>query len=115
MVHIVVKTPVIILLHNTMSDNSNPGNFSNCPYEEVQDIARKGGHSSQQGGFASMDADKQVSKSFFHLLQYSKLTTPKRDTASKGGHASSASFEPGDTRAKEAGRKGGQSTGQPDK
>jgi general stress protein YciG len=44
-----------------MSDNSNPGNFSNRPHEEVENIARKGGQSSHQGGFASMYADKQVS------------------------------------------------------
>ncbi|KAJ6105114.1 hypothetical protein N7523_010188 [Penicillium sp. IBT 18751x] len=77
-----------------MSDNSNPGNFSNRPHEEVQYIARKGGQFSHQGGFASMDAGKQ------------------RDIASNGGHASSGSFEPGDPRAKEAGRRGGQASGQ---
>ncbi|KAJ9481323.1 hypothetical protein VN97_g12163 [Penicillium thymicola] len=78
-----------------MSDNPNPGNFSNRPHEEVENIARKGGQSSHQSGFASMDSDKQ-------------------DIASKGGHASSGSFEPGDPRAKEAGRKGGQSSGKPE-
>ncbi|KAJ5244519.1 hypothetical protein N7489_003645 [Penicillium chrysogenum] len=79
-----------------MSDNPNPGNFSNRPHEEVENIARKGGQSSHQSGFASMDSDKQ------------------KDIASKGGHASSGSFEPGDPRAKEAGRKGGQSSGKPE-
>ncbi|KAJ5982636.1 hypothetical protein N7451_012736 [Penicillium sp. IBT 35674x] len=79
-----------------MSDNTNPGNFANRPHEEVENIARKGAHSSHQGGFASMDPQKQ------------------RDVASSGGHASSGSFNPGDERAKEAGRKGGQSTDQPD-
>ncbi|OQD73128.1 hypothetical protein PENDEC_c017G06977 [Penicillium decumbens] len=79
-----------------MSDNPNPGNFSNRPHEEVENIARKGGQSSHQGGFASMDADKQ------------------RDIASQGGHASGGSFQPGDPRAKEAGRKGGRSSGEPD-
>ncbi|KAJ6163798.1 hypothetical protein N7497_003777 [Penicillium chrysogenum] len=79
-----------------MSDNPNPGNFSNRPHEEVENIARKGGQSSHQSGFASMDSDKQ------------------KDTASKGGHASSGSFEPGDPRAKEAGRKGGQPSGKPE-
>lgn len=44
-----------------MTDNTNPGNFANRPKEEVQKIASKGGQSSHQGGFASMDADKQVS------------------------------------------------------
>lgn len=43
-----------------MADNPNPGNFANRPHEEVEDIARKGGQSSHQGGFASMDEDKQV-------------------------------------------------------
>lgn len=39
--------------------------------------------------------------------KYSKLTTLKRNIASKGGHASRGKFEPGSERAKEAGRKGG--------
>ncbi|KAK7598680.1 hypothetical protein V3481_000301 [Fusarium oxysporum f. sp. vasinfectum] len=45
----------------TGTDNTNPGNFANRPKEEVQEIASKGGKSSHSGGFASMDADKQVS------------------------------------------------------
>jgi general stress protein YciG len=44
-----------------MADNNNPGNFANRPKEEVQNIAKKGGEASHSGGFASMDADKQVS------------------------------------------------------
>jgi general stress protein YciG len=32
------------------------------PKEEVQEIASKGGQSSHSGGFASMDANKQVSQ-----------------------------------------------------
>jgi general stress protein YciG len=44
-----------------MTDNTNPGNFANRPKEEVQAIAQKGGQSSHEGGFASMDPDKQVS------------------------------------------------------
>ena len=61
----------------TGTDNSNPGNFANRyvseritnlkhstensrPKEEVQEIASKGGKSSHSGGFASMDAEKQV-------------------------------------------------------
>ena len=40
--------------------NTNPGNFANRPKEEVSEIAKKGGESSHQGGFASMDPDKQV-------------------------------------------------------
>lgn len=43
-----------------MSDNSNPGNFANCPKDEVSANASKGGQASHTGGFASMDADKQV-------------------------------------------------------
>ena len=48
--------------------NTNPGNFANRPKEEVSEIAKKGGESSHQGGFASMDPDKQVlfSRSFPH-------------------------------------------------
>jgi general stress protein YciG len=49
----------------TMSDNPNPGNFANRPHEEVENIARKGGQSSHQGGFASMDPNKQVRKSTY--------------------------------------------------
>jgi general stress protein YciG len=49
-----------------MADNSNPGNFANRPKEEVQAAARKGGEASHSGGFASMDADKQVY--FFAVL-----------------------------------------------
>lgn len=61
----------------TGTDNSNPGNFANryfpCishqsknftntsrPKEGVQEITSKGGRSSHSGGFASMDAEKQV-------------------------------------------------------
>ena len=43
-----------------MTDNQNPGNFANRDKEEVKNIAQKGGESSHKGGFASMDADKQV-------------------------------------------------------
>ncbi|KAJ9428026.1 conidiation-specific 10 [Fusarium oxysporum] len=74
----------------TGTDNTNPGNFANRPKEEVQEIASKGGKSSHSGGFASMDADKQVTRD-----------------RSEGGKASSGSFEPGSEKAKEAGRKGG--------
>ncbi|KAJ6783940.1 hypothetical protein PWT90_02123 [Aphanocladium album] len=70
-----------------MADNTNPRNFANT--EEVQKIASKGGQTGHNSGFASMDADKQ------------------RDIASKGGHASGGSFEPGSEQAREAGRKGG--------
>ncbi|EGU83998.1 hypothetical protein IWW34DRAFT_809894 [Fusarium oxysporum f. sp. albedinis] len=76
----------------TGTDNTNPGNFANRPKEEVQEIASKGGKSSHSGGFASMDADKQIIQ---------------REIASEGGKASSGSFEPGSEKAKEAGRKGG--------
>ncbi|KAI9150333.1 Conidiation-specific 10 protein [Paramyrothecium foliicola] len=77
---------------NNMTGNTNPGNFANRPKEEVQEIASKGGQASHSGGFASMDADKQ------------------REIASQGGKASSGSFEPGSEKAREAGRKGGQSS-----
>ena len=40
--------------------NTNPGNFANRPKEEVSEIAKKGGESSHNSGFASMDPDKQV-------------------------------------------------------
>lgn len=43
-----------------MTDNTNPSNFANRPKEEVSSIAQKGGQASTQGGFASMDPDKQV-------------------------------------------------------
>ncbi|KAF2189532.1 conidiation-specific protein 10 [Zopfia rhizophila CBS 207.26] len=76
-----------------MTENTNPGNFANHPKEEVREIASKGGQSSHQGGFASMDPDKQ------------------HEISSKGGQASSGSFEPGSERAKEAGHKGGLSSG----
>ncbi|RAQ81399.1 conidiation-specific family protein [Aspergillus flavus] len=85
-----------------MAHNPNPGNFANRPHDEVEDIARKGGQSSHQGGFASMDEDKQAYVPNF-LMQ--------RDIASKGGHASSGSFRPGDPRAREAGHKGGLASG----
>lgn len=74
-----------------MADN-NPGNFANRPKEDVQAAASKGGQASHTSGFASMDTDKQ------------------RDIASQGGQASSGSFEPGSEKAKDAGRKGGQSS-----
>ncbi|KAI9368883.1 hypothetical protein BJX61DRAFT_190702 [Aspergillus egyptiacus] len=80
-----------------MAHNQNPGNFANRPHEEVENIARKGGQASHSGGFASMDTEKQ------------------HDIASKGGQASGGSFQPGDERAREAGRRGGKATGhQPD-
>ncbi|PYI07154.1 hypothetical protein BO78DRAFT_444358 [Aspergillus sclerotiicarbonarius CBS 121057] len=75
-----------------MTSNTNPGNFANRSYDEVADIAKKGGQSSHSGGFASMDPDKQ------------------RNIASQGGHASSGSFQPGDPRARAAGQKGGSKT-----
>ncbi|CAG7963899.1 unnamed protein product [Penicillium nalgiovense] len=50
-----------------MSDRPNPGNFSNRPHEEVENIARNGGQSSHQSVFASMDSDKQVSNSIVYL------------------------------------------------
>ncbi|OKL58186.1 Conidiation-specific protein 10 [Talaromyces atroroseus] len=75
-----------------MTSNSNPGNFSNRPREEVRNIGKLGGQSSHQGGFASMDPEQQ------------------HNIASQGGQASGGSFQPGDPRAREAGRKGGSRT-----
>lgn len=49
-------------LFANMTNNPNPGNFANRPKEEVRAIARKGGQASHSGGFASMDAEKQVKK-----------------------------------------------------
>lgn len=40
--------------------SSNPGNFANRSHEQVEDIARKGGQSSHNSGFAHMDESKQV-------------------------------------------------------
>jgi general stress protein YciG len=89
-----------------MSGNDNPGNFANRPKEEVQKIASKGGQASHSGGFASMDADKQVSLSILHARKQANMKM-QREIASQGGKASSGSFEPGSEAAKEAGRKGG--------
>ena len=102
-------------VHITMVDNPNPGNFHNRPHEEVEQIARKGGQSSHHSGFASMDTNKQVSKSSFYIYfdkANSHFFSLKREIASKGGHASRGKFEPGSPRAKEAGRKGGRSAHQ---
>lgn len=52
----------IPLAKDTMANNANPGNFANRPHEDVENIARKGGQSSHQGGFASMDPGDQVCK-----------------------------------------------------
>lgn len=92
-----------------MADNGNPGNFANRPKEEVQNIASKGGQASHNGGFASMDAEKQVCS---YPLHTDLLVTNfiQREIASQGGKASSGSFEPGSEKAKEAGRKGGRSS-----
>ncbi|KAH7175998.1 hypothetical protein EDB81DRAFT_836207 [Dactylonectria macrodidyma] len=78
-----------------MTENTNPGNFANRPKAEVQEITSKGGQSSHQGGFASMDPRQAAD------------TSAQREIASEGGNASEGSFEPGSEKAKEAGRKGG--------
>lgn len=54
-----------------------------------------------------MDPEKQVC--FHHNSSQSnvKLISLQHDIASKGGQASSGSFEPGSEKAREAGRKGG--------
>ncbi len=93
-----------------MSGNTNPGNFANRPKEEVSSIAQKGGEASHNGGFASMDPDKQVSMSFRPAIMTGLGTLKvilQKEIASMGGKASSGSFEPGSEKAKEAGAKGG--------
>ena len=91
--------------------NTNPGNFANRPKEEVSEIAKKGGESSHQGGFASMDPDKQVTFSP-HSSSAASVTNCalQKEIASMGGQASSGSFEKGSEAAKEAGKKGGLSS-----
>lgn len=65
-----------------MSDNPNPGNFANRPHEEVENIARKGGQSSHQSGFASMDPNKQVRRSTYciydNILTLYSMTSPRK-------------------------------------
>ena len=92
--------------------NTNPGNFANRPTEEVSNIAKQGGQASHQGGFASMDPDKQVSFRFCSSVPKNVplLTLSQKEIASMGGKASSGSFEKGSEAAKEAGRKGGSSS-----
>lgn len=92
-----------------MADNTNPGNFANRPKDEVTAAAQKGGQSSHEGGFASMDPDKQVCDSHWYPSPCYSWDMQK-DIASQGGKASSGSFEPGSEAAKEAGRKGGSSS-----
>lgn len=98
-----------------MTSNANPGNFANRPHEQVEDIAHKGGQSSHNSGFAHMDESKQVIHPSLHdllnKLQCNANKIPQRDIASKGGHSSGGSFEPGDPRAREAGHRGGQASG----
>lgn len=50
-----------------MNSNENPGNFLNRSREEVENIARKGGQSSHNSGFANMDPDKQVSRRLINI------------------------------------------------
>jgi len=66
-----ITTKTSISTTGIMSGNTNPSNFANRPKEEVSNIAKKGGEASHNGGFASMDADKQVS-----LCLYSKTMKP---------------------------------------
>lgn len=54
------KTTQKLKTQNKMS-STNPGNFANRSHEQVEDIARKGGQSSHNSGFAHMDESKQVS------------------------------------------------------
>lgn len=93
-----------------MADNTNPGNFANRSKEEVQAAAQKGGQTTGVGGFANMDPDKQVNMHrTFPCVLCNDVDSAKlqKEIASKGGQASSGSFEPGSEKAKEAGRKGG--------
>lgn len=112
---------------NMSTKENNPGNFANRPHEEVVEAARKGGEASHTGGFASMDAEKQVlhilvlewHAKFYWPSQYSLaflrlIETVQHNIASKGGHASSGKFETGSERAREAGKKGGRVSGSGD-
>ncbi|GJN76071.1 hypothetical protein PLICBS_010182 [Purpureocillium lilacinum] len=87
------------------SGNDNPETFSNQPKEEVEAIASKGGQASHEGSSPAWilirryDDTRRYRRIDADLLQ--------RDIASKGGQASSGSFEPGSDKASEAGRKGG--------
>ncbi|KAL8757640.1 MAG: hypothetical protein Q9199_002065 [Rusavskia elegans] len=87
-----------------MADDSNPGNFANRPKEEVKEAAQKG---TQTGGFGTMEPDKQDPTVIFST---GLANAKQKDIASQGGQASSGSFEKGSEAAKEAGRKGGQSS-----
>jgi hypothetical protein len=59
-----------------------------------------------------MDSDKQVRVPSFYF-EVRALLTPfySEGCRIQGGHASGGSFEPGDQRAREAGHKGGKSSG----
>jgi general stress protein YciG len=70
-----------------MTDNTNPGNFANRPKEEVKNIAKKGGEASHSGGFASMDADKQVrtyQRSYHHRYTINFSTARDRVSGRQG-------------------------------
>lgn len=47
-----------------MASNCNPSRFANCPRESVLNVAKKGGEHSHSGGFASMDLDEQLERTF---------------------------------------------------
>lgn len=100
-----------------MASNANPGNFSNRPHEQVENIASKGGQSSHASGFAHMDESKQVVQfpPLHHIIKpwsdTKHKSPPQKDIASKGGQQSGGSFEPGDPRAREAGHRGGERSG----
>ncbi|KAJ3951809.1 hypothetical protein N0V92_011771 [Colletotrichum tropicale] len=97
--------------------------------EEVQEIAAKGGHASHAGGFASMDPERQVrlfvvaakvpslsaivmvASTILERRFADRFCLSQREIASEGGKASSGSFEPGSEKAREAGRKGGLTSG----
>lgn len=83
-----------------------PTNFANLPHEEVS-----GGQHSHEGGFASMDSEKQVRRISKIPIDLVLMHASQHDIASKGGHSSSGSFEKGSERAKEAGHEGGLAPG----
>lgn len=96
------------------TDNTNPGNFANRSAGEVKNIARKDLQSSQLLERICQHELRQAGTCSW-LLFWSEGSTHnffiQRDIASQGGHASGGSFEPGDHRAREAGHKGGKSSG----
>ncbi|KAE9574808.1 hypothetical protein CGMCC3_g9328 [Colletotrichum fructicola] len=86
--------------------STNPTNFANLPTEEVQAIASKGGQASH-GPEEVISPTGNLNPGNFQ----NRPTEEVREIASEGGKASSGSFEPGSEKAREAGRKGGLTSG----